>query len=256
MSSLNNKYISNQEAVPVIDSDVFADYPDRRFAIGVFSPEKVINCQPNSIEQAYLKLRANVYIDQTRMLDEDVRRIDGTELDDDDERSVHFAVLENRLGKTAVFACLRLIEKTNQNSAALPIEKFFPDTFLEPAPINSIEVSRFIVRHDNNRLARLALIKMIQTGFTYADENDFGPALATVGPAFERDLKLANIPTHRITEQRFIPKYKDDNLGLMINMDEFKQWATKMNMESGQITVDSFRYWGNLDAERLDRKKK
>ncbi|MGE5327753.1 MAG: hypothetical protein ACM3KH_00285, partial [Thiobacillus sp.] len=87
MSSASNKFISNEQAVPIIDSEVFKGHENNRFALGVFGPDDVISYTPGSLAEAYLKLRANVYVDQTGMLSEQTKRVDGTELDGDDERS-------------------------------------------------------------------------------------------------------------------------------------------------------------------------
>ena len=148
MSSVSNKHISNREAVPVFETDIFADEQDKRFALGIFDSSSLGRYSHSSVLYNYLKLRSNVYINQTGMLPESSRRLDNTELDVDDERSVHLVVLENKIGKAALFACMRLIEK---KTSPLPIENYFPESFDIEAPVNSVEVSRFIVRHEQIR---------------------------------------------------------------------------------------------------------
>ena len=103
MSEIFSKPLTNEEAVPVIDGDFFSDSPESRFALAVFDGRDVVANDPSRLIRAYLRLRANVYIGQIRVLDVDQRRSNGTEVDEDDERSTHFALLENRVGRVAVF---------------------------------------------------------------------------------------------------------------------------------------------------------
>ena len=59
------------EAIQIVDnSDIFSNNPEDRFAIGVYNSDDIVGYKQGSIEQAYLRLRAKVYIDQTGFLDE------------------------------------------------------------------------------------------------------------------------------------------------------------------------------------------
>lgn len=120
MSSAGNRYLTNKEAVPLVSGDVFSNHEDKRFALGVFSHDDILSYESNPLVKGYLQLRANVYIDQTKMLENKKKRPDGTELDEDDERSMHFVVFENRIDRVAVFACMRLIEKIADRDSKLP----------------------------------------------------------------------------------------------------------------------------------------
>lgn len=253
MPSVSNKFISNQQAVPVIDSDIFCGHEDKRFALGVYSSEDILSYQPKSINRAYLRLRANVYIDQTGMLEKDLKLIDGTELDKDDERSTHFVVIENKIGKVATFACMRLIEKTSQNNALLPIEEFFPEAFDEPAPINSIEVSRFIVRHDIAKYARIAKKELMTASLAYALNNKLGPVFGVVEPEFERDLKLMKLPLRRIAEPKLVEEYNDHNLGFEIDKYEFSRRLGDAAVNSMNVPVGNFAYWGIMPKDQYSQ---
>lgn len=249
MSSASNKYITNEEAVPIIRSDIFSGHEDSKFAIGVLDKSDVLSYSPGTIAQAYLKLRANVYVDQTGMLDHSVKRLDGTELDEDDERSVHFVSLENRMGGVAVFSCMRFIVKDIIDGQPLPIEQFFPEVFTEPAPINSIEVSRFIVRHDNIRQAMITKKKMVMAGLAYVSDNDLGPIFGVVEPSFERDINFMKLPNHRIAPPKLVHEYNDYNLGIEIDrvgaIDRMGGAAIRnMILSSGE-----FKYWGKVTNE-------
>lgn len=251
MSSASNKFISNREVAPVIDCGVFENESNSRFAIGVYSPEDVLNYDSNPILKAYLQLRANVYIDQTKMLEDSYKRIDGTEIDENDERSAHFVVLENMMGKAAIFACMRLIEKTRENDAILPIEEFFPEIplFSNPAPVSSVEVSRFIVRHENPSSNMQAKKQLINTGMAHLSTKDLGPVYAVVEPEFERSIKMARVSTNRIAEPKIVPEYNDVNLGIEIDRLAFESRVGKEALMALHLNAGEYRYWGSINQE-------
>ncbi len=211
----------NSEVVPVIESNIFDNNSDRDFAICEYSADDILNYKQNSIEEAYLKLRANVYIDQTDNLSSESKRYDGTEIDEDDKRSEHFVVLENLMGKVAVFACMRVIRKQNYNH--LPIEKYFPEDFKKIATNDSVEVSRFIVRNDRFREALTAEKNLIISGLAYVIDNNLGPIYGVVEPKFERSLKMINIPSNRVTEPGFIEYYNSENVGIEIEKEKLEK---------------------------------
>lgn len=254
MSSVSNKYISNKEAVPIIDGDVFSNHEDKRFALGVFSSEDVLSYRPDSILQAYLKLRANVYVDQTGMLEKGVKRSDGTELDENDERSTHFVIFENVMGRVAVFACMRAIEKTADKNLILPIEEFFPEAFAVPSPDKSVEVSRFIVRHDEAKSALFARMRLMTSGLAYALKNDLGPIYGVVEPEFEKLLKHTGISLRRIAEPKLVNEYNDNNLGFEIDREKCKQRIGEAILNNMVVPVGSFSYWGDISKNKLEKK--
>ena len=255
MSSAGNKYITNEEAVPVIDSDIFLGHEDKRFALGVFSADDILSYKPDTVEQAYLKLRSNVYIDQTKFLDNNIRRVDGTELNKDDERSTHFVIVENLIGRVAVFACMRLIQKNNMDPcSALPIEDLFPDAFVSPAPKNSVEVSRFIVRHDESRNCRVAKREIMAAGLSHTFSNDLGPIYGIIELGFERDLSMMKVPTRRVADPRLLSEYNSENIGIEVDKHGFKDRIGEDTINRMNIPVGSFGYWGHMskDDKNLD----
>lgn len=255
MSSASNKYITNEEAVPIATgTGIFAGHENERFALGVFSPQSVLSYKPNSPEELYLKLRSNVYVKRTGMLPDDVIRQDGTELDENDERSTHFVIFENRnLGRVAAFACMRLIEKGNDGSE-LPIEDFFKGelkntSFVESAPPTSVEVSRFIVCHDNIRQSITSKQELMAAGLSHTVSNNLGPILGVVEPVFERDLKIMRIPVERIADPKLVPEYNDTNLGIEINKERFVKRLGKEILDRMSVPVGSFGYWGEMPVD-------
>lgn len=245
MTSANNKFISNEQVVPVIDSDIFKGHEDSQFALAVLGPDDVLSYEPGSLAEAYLKLRANVYVDQTGMLEGGVKRSDGTEIDADDERSTHFVVCENQMGRTAVFACMRLIEKDDARDI-LPIEDFFPDSFTIPAPTKSIEVSRFIVRGSEAKSARRAKLELITAGLAHAVTNQLGPIYGVAEPMFERDLRLMRLPIKRIAEPKLVPEYNDSNLGFEIDRSGLISRIGESAVKKMTVPEGTFAYWGEM----------
>ena len=242
MSEIFSKPLTNEEAVPVIDGDFFSDSPESRFALAVFDGRDVVANDPSRLIRAYLRLRANVYIGQIRVLDVDQRRSNGTEVDEDDERSTHFALLENRVGRVAVFGSMRFIEKSSQNDSKLPIETFFPETFEKPVENGSLEVSRFIVRHPDARQRGRAKLNLIRTGSAYLLRNNFEPIYATIETEFERDLRSVGVPTEKMTEAKYIEDYKSVNHGIQFDPVGLRKLVgdkgmTDLAMEKGDIGV-------------------
>ena len=251
MSSANNKFISNQQAIPIIPCDIFNNQINKRFALVMLGPEEVANYQTNDIAAAYLRLRANVYIDQTRMIECSHRRNDGTELDEDDLRSMHFIVLENRVGKVGVFACMRLIQKTEEMNSPLPIEEFFDDSdeFKNPAIVGSIEVSRFIVRHEKPIYGMIAKKQLITTGMAYLSAKMLGPIYAVVESEFERAITMAKLETKRIAKAKIVPEYNDLNLAITISRDAYEKRIGKGNLLKQYLAPGTCKHWGEMVTE-------
>jgi len=248
MTLLSDNPDTFKNIVPQISGDSFSDNPESRFTINMLDGSEVVTDTPSPLVQAYLKLRADVYIDQIQVLEEDRRRQDGTEIDKDDERSTHFVLLENKMGEVAVFGCMRLIEKSRQHNAPLPIEEFYPESFPKPARNGAIEVSRFIVRHPERRQRSLAKLNLIRAGLIHSLTNNLGPIFATIEPEFERDLRVSGVPTERVTESKHIEEYNTTNFGISID-----KIALKRVMDAQKLTTDALNttdelFWGTVEA--------
>lgn len=242
----------NSEVVPIIQSNIFDGHENQSFAICEYKVEDVLNYKENSIEEAYLKLRANVYIDQTDNLSSAAKRFDGTEIDEDDKRSEHFVVLKNLFGKVAVFACMRVIQKRNDKE--LPIEKYFPKDFVNGAPNNSVEVSRFIVRNDKFREVFIAEKNLIISGLAYTIDNNLGPIYGVVEPKFERSLRVIGVPSDRRTEPNFIQYYNSENVGIEIKKEELKKSLGMQAISSMDTFNNRVIYFNKMDRNNYDEK--
>jgi len=258
--SVFNKFIPNEQAVPVFETDAFVDEPTKRFALTVLGKGSIPAPGNEDVFDAYLRLRANVYIDQTRMLEEEVRRDDDTEMDSDDERSLHIAILENRssirettrryLSKTAVIGAMRVIEKEEDNNELLPIEDFFKEELGgEVTPTGSVEISRYIIRHENKREAALMRGLMHATALAYIVQNDLGPTLAVVEPELETTLSRQGVPLRRMTEPKLVPKYNDWNLGIEIDTDAYANQYGRDTILNMNTTPSTYTYWGDVEPK-------
>ncbi len=225
-----DKSIRNADVIPEIDTAVFAENPESRFALGMMA----IGDEPllglDGVYGRAFDLRKKVYVDQTGQLTLDDVREDGTDRDDDDSRSVAFVGLENIPNMpTRIVACARLIIKGFDGSAGshrvLPVEDFCPDVFeAEPAPTNSVEVSRMIARHDKAGIQNLLSRTMYMMLGSFVDTNRLGPTFAVVEDWYARDLK-GQMPMKEIAEPRYVPHYLDYNLPIAIDGPEFARMA-------------------------------
>lgn len=223
VSSAHNKFISNQEAIPVIRTDIFDGDDNALLAIARVDTEDVI-AGSHPIALGYSQLRANVYIDQTGMIDPIHRRPDGGEHDDDDLRSLHLVGLENlRDGAAAVIASMRLIQKSVDHPAKLPIEDLFAEEFSgRELGYGSFEVSRWIARHDNTRYQLLSKAAVTNTGLAHAVEHNWGPCFAIVEPRVARTVnRSTGGAVSQVTAPRLIAEYNDVNLGIHVDLPTF-----------------------------------
>jgi len=93
--SLIDTQVTNEMVMPRIETDIFVGHEAARFAVGILAVENEVVANRHEEYLGYLRLRANVYADQTNIIPKEQVLADGTERDKDDIRSVHFAVIEN-----------------------------------------------------------------------------------------------------------------------------------------------------------------
>ncbi len=253
MSLFSHKnYISNERAIPLVETDVFRDDDEALVAIKRLRPSEVVAAD-NPIALGYAQLRANVYIDQRHILDASHRRPDGGEHDDDDRRSVHYVGLENRgQGIAAVVGSMRLIEKSEVHPKPLPIEDFFGRE-LQGLEIGSggFEVSRLISRNDIRRRQGMIRSALIGTGLAHAVANKWQPCLAVVEQDLEKILRLSGIPIRRATEPQVIEKYKSVNLGIEIDVEEFEHRMGRSIVDGMHLAEDAVNVvWRKQDEQK------
>lgn len=218
MSNIDRS-VTNGDVIPIIESQVFDEHPEARFAVGMLAVgNEIIPGRENEFH-GYLRLRANVYADQTRMISPDLVRADGTEVDEDDSRAAHFAIVENHDRGTRIVGAFRLIQKLEEDPRPLPIEEFFADVFADkPAPLGATEASRYICRHEIARVQRGLTDPLFSAGVAYVLGRNLGPTFGVVEPVVETDLNAKGIPIRRIADPKYVPEYADDNLGIEIDV--------------------------------------
>jgi len=208
--------ITNAEVIPHIVTEVFKDNPTARFATGLIAYGEAPREGMDEIVGGYLKLREKVYIDQTRMLTEEARLATGGEIDEDDGRSVHFCVLENLGDTQRVVASMRVIH--GGDHGRLPIEEFFPQIAQSTnGTSKSIEISRYICRHEDEKVQNKLKWLLYPAVLAYIMKNKLGPTYAVVEEPLEAALLGANVPIKRIADPVWVEEYKDFNLGIVID---------------------------------------
>lgn len=250
--AVNNRFIPNVEAAPLVETDIFDTDRSRKFALVAFGLGMREN---DELFNSYLKLRANVYVYQTGMLPEEVLHSDGTETDEDDERSSHFLVVENRIGAAAAVACIRLIEKSREHPEQLPVENFFPEAFEEhSAGPNSIEVSRFISCLDSKPDQLTAIMELFKSSLARIRQNELGPVYAVVEEDLERSLGFLGAPPRRIADPQYVEEYNDSNVGIEIDTDDMANAFGAELLDTMDVSTDSVRYWGKTRDLSLAKK--
>jgi N-acyl-L-homoserine lactone synthetase len=248
---------SNKEIIPIIKSDdLFANANDSRFALGVFGPRDVLDYEKNqnSLVKGYLQLRANVYIDQENILDYESKRSDGTELDADDERSVHFVAFERRLGAVAVIASTRLIIKS-ENDSPLPIETTFKDILPSPIKSGGVEASRFISRHGEDKHQREVKSKIIMAALAYVSTNELGPVFGVIEKRLKRSLELFGVLSEDLAPPILVEeggvngenRHTTELMPVRIPTDALRNRFGKEAVEEMTVDVGEFIYWGVND---------
>jgi N-acyl-L-homoserine lactone synthetase len=179
------------------------------------------NCVSNGCEEAYLdylRLRARVYGIQNDFISKELILKDGTERDEDDCRSVHFAVLEENDEGSRVVAALRLILKNDITAKSLPIEKYFPKAFSNmPVPLNNVELSRYICNHENKATQFALTLPLFSSAAYYGNKHNISLTYAVIEPFLERILRLRGFPVKRLAEQEFLSQYNRTHIPVIFN---------------------------------------
>lgn len=210
--------INHTQVIPRFESSLFERNPDAILAVGVIGVGGEAVQGKEAEFKAYLQLRAAVYARQTRMIPEDHVKQDGTEMDSEDARSVHFAVVENQGQHNRVIGAMRLIQKTAETPEQLPIEEFFDDSFKDaPAPVGSVEFSRYICRHEDSRVQNSLKWPLYAATTGYIAAHKMGPSYGVVEEFLEKDFHRNGIPAERIGAPKLVPEYNDFNLPVRID---------------------------------------
>lgn len=259
--SHSNLGISNEQVIPTIESDIFRDRPNARFAVGIIAVGNQVADGLEREYKAYYDLRRAVYLDQMGHITPEDIGPDGTDRDADDARSVAFGVIENRGYDQRLVAASRLIIKgmgVYSEAVAeepLPVEQDWPELFSgNPAPSTALEVSRLISRHESAgaQAANTGQLFTAELGFVRAHK--LGPAYGMVEELLERNLKrLVPIDRLRDGEPKYISHYRSVNMPIEINVPEFiRRTEAKYPgaLDTMPVALGEMAYYGTLKRER------
>ena len=186
---------------PVFETDLFAASKESRFWVGDINDLD----ERDLVYDAIGKLRANVYINEMQFLSPDTQDSKGREYDDYDSKSVQFATLESissdslhNGANTRLIGCGRLIYKKTITEC-LPIEEQFLELFgQQSAPIGSVEVSRFIARHENPAIQHLVGVAIIRSMTYYGLEKNIDTGYFEIEKSLLRLLMAIKLPLKQL----------------------------------------------------------
>ncbi|WP_026394261.1 hypothetical protein [Acetobacterium malicum] len=233
------------QLTPTIESKVFIDRPESRFALGVVATNNdIVKGYENEFYGA-AQLRANTYLDSGYISSDDLDD-NGTELDQNDySRSVHFIMLERTAidSMARVVGNMRLIIKSQENTSPLPLENYYPDVFAEnPITIGGVEVSRLISRHEDSHIQNSIKWPLFVAGQKYIDYNQLGSVYGLLSPALTRLLRSQRIPVSAIASERFIKEINATKQPVAINMSVLKRLVDIVGDHGIDIANGGFSY--------------
>ena len=155
--------------------------------------------------EALSKFRAEVYVHELEFLPEEVLDDSGRELDEDDGRSINFAVVEKANEK--VVGSGRIIMKDTE-TPVLPIEHYFPELFEEnPIKIGSAEISRFIAKHEDKLTQHKISLSVIRAMTYGLLNNGVEEAYCIIEKPLVDMLSYIGIPMEVLAEPKDVPEY-------------------------------------------------
>jgi hypothetical protein len=213
-----DRSVSNHEVIPVVPhSTVFDANPESRLSAGILAIDGKAVEGLEAEYAAHFQLRRRVYVDQTAQLAADELDEDGTDRDEDDARSVTFAVFEQAESGVRIVGVSRLIIRGDE---PLPIEEFCPDAFMSmPLLGNAVEVSRVIARHEKAAFQDLIQWQLFALMLAYIPLHGLGRTFAIIEPWLERHLR-GIIALERIGEVRYVAHYLDYNVPVEIDIPD------------------------------------
>ncbi|MEV4667151.1 hypothetical protein [Microbacterium sp. LWO12-1.2] len=233
--------VRNADVTPEVRTDVFETSPESRFAVISLG----YGLRANVHYTAYLELRTRVYTAQTGMLGADAL-VGGLDIDDDDDRSTAFLVIENRMPHPVAVACVRVIERSGSDHRPIPADALF-DLDL---PAGCVEVSRYIARLDDRPAQAGALAELLRSTIAHirrrgAEEHIY----AIVERPLERVLRVMGVGVERIAEPMWLDEYQGVNLAIRLDAG-----ASAVNLgglheiDQLDVAVGSVRFWGVIEG--------
>lgn len=179
---------------PEVPYSTFEDSAESKYWVGRVDDSSL----DGSLLNAIGKFRANVMVREMGFLPAQVLDSSGFEFDQEDKRSTHFVVIENTsdtLEKRArLVGYCRLILKDSIDSL-LPIENQFAEIFKDnPAKSGSLEVSRFISRHEEDITQHTIGLAVIRAMTYHALRQDIDSAYYEIEKPLYNLLRYIGLP--------------------------------------------------------------
>jgi len=200
------------EGIPSFPSALFeGDHATARYAIGIVAiGSEVLDGLGNEFN-GYALERARRYVQEGYITKHDLND-DRTELDADDERSVHLTVVENMVDHARTAGTMRLVINSGIDNEPLPIELMFPEAFDTPAQAGSVESSR--VTSNRPLLTQL----LFAAGTSYVQQHKLGPVYGVVKPDFGTSLNRSGIPVIPLAEPKYVPSINATKQPILVDM--------------------------------------
>lgn len=232
--------VRNADVTPPVHADVFEGHASCRFALISLG----CGLKANPVYTSYLDLRTGVYTVQTGMLDPEAL-VYGVDIDDDDDRSTAFLVVENRHAGPVAVACLRVIERLGSENRPLPADALFGLNLQS----GGAEVSRYIGRLDEpehqaralRELWRSSIAHVLQIG---VDEHVY----AIVERPLERVLRIAGVGITRVADSIWLEEYQGVNVA--VKLDPIVSAANLgglAEIEDLDVSEGAVRFWGTVE---------
>ena len=185
--------------------------------VATMSPESVVHGD-HPVTNAYVDLRTSEY-KKRGYIPENLER----DTDKDDERSLHFLVMQGLGRKEALaLATARLVYRDEK---PLAIEEEFGEDFNGEINQGATELSRFIRKNGMGLRAKKSIVNLIM----YSALIDRGTAnggkqcFAIVDDKFANILDGRSVPINRVTEPKKFEKYPLPQVGVEFNLSKLNE---------------------------------
>ncbi|MGB4778824.1 hypothetical protein [Microbacterium sp.] len=238
-SKIPKTKVRNADVTPEVRADMFAESPGSRFAVLSLGH----GLRANAFYTAYIELRTEVYTKQTGMLSTNDLAY-GVDIDDDDDRSSAFLVVENRASHAVAVACVRVIERLGSDNRPLPADALYGlDLGSE-----CLEVSRYIARLDDRSDQADVLRELLRSTVAHIRQHGTDDRVyAIVERPLERVLRIMGIGVTRIADPIWLDEYQGVNVA--IRLDPIVSAANLgglREIDELDVAEGAIRFWGEV----------